>query len=76
MSSYQVGQEVRLVPTQGGHQKERQGVVSSVTPTQVGVRREGVAYEVRYRASDGMAVKQLDRAFPCYVLRPAGESQS
>ena len=29
-----------------------------------------------YRASDGMAVKQLDRAFPCYVLRPAGESQS
>ena len=67
---YVVGDTVRLVPTQGGHQKPLSGVVTSVTRTRVGVTRAGARHEVRYRQSDGYPVSPVDREFPCYVVKP------
>lgn len=61
-----IGQQVRLVPTEGAYQKEKQGVVTSLTKTQVGVTADGERYEVRYRVSDGLPVRKIDREFPCY----------
>jgi hypothetical protein len=69
MCKYQLGQVVRLVPTQGSYQKEHEGTVTSVTATQIGVTRVGGSYEVRFRSDDGMPIKKSDRGFPCYVVK-------
>lgn len=58
---FQIGQRVRLVPTQGAYQKERQGTVTSLTRTQVGVQTEGLLGEVRYRLEDGLPVRKIDQ---------------
>lgn len=69
---FQIGQKVRLVPTQGAYQKERQGTVSSLTRTQVGVQPEGQLGEVRYRIEDGLPVRKIDQGFPCYKVVAEG----
>ena len=66
--AHQLGQKVRLVPTQGAHQKEKQGTVTSITKTQVGVIADGELSEVRYRTADGFPVRKIDRQFPCYKV--------
>lgn len=63
---FTVGQRVRLVPTQGGHQKERHGEVVRLTSTQVMVRPGDASREIAFRLSDGMPVRKLDQQFPCY----------
>lgn len=66
--AHQLGQKVRLVPTQEAHQKEKQGTVTSVTKTQVGVTADGELSEVRFRIADGFPVKKIDQQFPCYKV--------
>lgn len=66
--AYQLGQKVRLVPTQGAYQKDRQGTVTSITRTQVGVTADGERHEVRYRVEDGYPVRKSDREFPCFKI--------
>lgn len=66
--AFEIGQNVRLVPTQGAHQNERCGKVTSVTRTQVGVKADGQMREVRYRIEDGLPVHKIDQQFPCYKV--------
>ena len=66
--TFQKGQKVRLVPTQGGYQKEKPGTVTSVTKTQVGVTADGERFEIRYRLADGFPVHKIDQQFPCYKV--------
>lgn len=66
--AHQLGQNVRLVPTQGAYQKEKQGTVTSLTKTQVGVTEDGELGEVRYRIADGLPVRKIDQQFPCYKV--------
>lgn len=68
--TFRPGELVRLVPTQGGHQKERAGTVVRVTPTQVAVRPVDGMYDVMYRLADGLPVRKFDQQFPCYAVRP------
>lgn len=68
-TSFQAGQHVRLVPTQGGYQKPRTGTVVRVTAQQVLVQPDDGHAQVRYRAADGMPVNKIDQGFPYYVLR-------
>lgn len=70
MSGYAAQQQVRLVPSQGAHQKERVGHVVRVTATQVVAKPVDAMREVRFRTSDGMPVNTIDQQFPCYVLKP------
>jgi hypothetical protein len=70
MTGYAPEQRVRLVPSQGAHQKERFGHVVRVTASQVVVKPLDAMREVRFRISDGMPVNTLDKQFPCYVLKP------
>lgn len=65
---YQLGQKVRLVPTQGAYQKEKQGSITSLTKTQLGVTVDGESGEVRYRIVDGFPVRKIDQQFPCYKV--------
>lgn len=60
------GMAVRLVPTQGAHQKERVGRVVRITATQLVVQPDDAMTEVRFRISDGMPVAKRDQRFPCY----------
>ena len=64
--AHQLGQKVRLVPSQGAYQKEKQGTVTSLTKTQFGVTASGELGEVRYRIADGFPVRKIDEQFPCY----------
>lgn len=66
--TFLVGQKVRLVPTQGAYQKEKQGTVTSITKTQVGVTADGELGEVRYRIADGLPVRKIDQQFPRYKV--------
>jgi len=66
--TYQLGLEVRLVPTQGAYQKEKIGTVTSLTKTQVGVTVDGTLSEVRFRIADGFPVRKIDQQFPCYKV--------
>lgn len=68
--TFRPGEAVRLVPTQGGHQKERAGTVTRVTPTQVSVRPADGMPDVVCRLSDGLPVRKIDQQFPCYAVRP------
>ena len=68
--TFKPGDAVRLVPTQGGHQKERAGSVTRVTPTQVAVRPVDGVHDVMYRLTDGLPVRKYDQQFPCYAVRP------
>lgn len=70
MSDYKPEQRVRLVPSQGGHQKERKGQVVRVTATQVLVRPDGAVSDVRFRIVDGMPINKIDQQFPCYYVAP------
>lgn len=70
MFTFEVGEAVRLVPTQGCHQKEKSGLVTRVTAKQVAVRSTDSRAEVMYRLSDGLPVRKYDQQFPCYALRP------
>lgn len=70
--SYGKGDPVRLVPTQGGYQKERRGTVVSVSAKQVVVQPEDRIATVRFRLEDGMPIGKMDQMFPLYVVRPAG----
>ncbi|HDQ4517318.1 hypothetical protein [Pseudomonas aeruginosa] len=65
--SLQIGQSVRLVPTQGAHQREKPGTVTSITRTQVGVTADGEQYEVRYRIADGFPVRKFD-GYPEFLV--------
>lgn len=67
---FQPGQPVRLVPSQGGHQKEREGHVGRVTETQVVVLRVDTEREMRFRLADGRPVAKMDQQFPCYFVKP------
>lgn len=66
--NYEKGQSVRLIPTQGVYQKEKTGIVTKVTKTQVCVVRDDQINEVRYRLSDGLPVNKIDQQFPCYKV--------
>lgn len=66
--AFQVGQKVRLVPTQGAYQKSKQGTVTSITKTQVGITADEERSEVRYRIVDGLPVRKNDQVFPCYKV--------
>lgn len=66
--AHQLGQKVRLVPTQGAYQKEKQGTITSITKTQVGVTADGELGEVRYRITDGLPIRKIDQQFPCYAV--------
>lgn len=68
--TFKQGEAVRLVPTQGGHQKERAGSVIRVTQTQVAVRPADGMPDVMYRLRDGLPVRKCDQQFPCYAVRP------
>lgn len=70
MSDYKAEQRVRLIPSQGWYQTERRGRVVRVTATQVLVRPDGAASDVRFRISDGMPVNKIDQQFPCYCVTP------
>lgn len=66
--SFTNGQKVRLVPTEGVYQKDKQGTVTSLTKTQVGVTADGARTEVRFRIKDGLPVRKIDQEFPCYKV--------
>lgn len=71
---FEQGEAVRLVPTQGGYQKERSGSVIRVTPTQVVVRPADGMCDVTFRLADGLPVRKYDQQFPCYAVRPQTSS--
>lgn len=73
--AFSIGQQVRLVPTQGCYQKDKAGTVTSITKTQVGVTTQDRPGEIRYRVADGLPVQKIDRAFPCYKLIEPGQPQ-
>lgn len=64
----QIGQKVRLVPTQGAYQNEKQATITSLTKTQLGVTVGDESNEVRYRIVDGFPVRKIDQQFPCYKV--------
>lgn len=70
MHEYQVGDRVRLVPTQGGHQKPLDGNVTKVTRTQVVVVDEKHHWGVTYKREGGLPAFKADRGFPCYRVEP------
>lgn len=70
MSTYHEGQKVRLVPTQGGHQQERAGVVTRVTAKQIDVQPADGKCEIRFHIETGMPVRKMDQQFPCYKVQP------
>jgi hypothetical protein len=63
------GDEVNVVPTQGGHQKKMRGVVIKATRTQLTVQDPRRPYGVKYLRADGMPAFKRDREFPCYCLK-------
>lgn len=69
MSEYVKGQRVRLVPSQGCHQKERSGVVVRLTSKQIVVQPADTMSEIRFRVEDGKPVYKIDQKFPCYVVK-------
>lgn len=66
--AYKLGQNVRLVPTQGANQNEKHGTITSLTKTQLGVTANGELGEVRYRIADGFPFRKIDQQFPCYKV--------
>lgn len=68
LKAFENGQVVRLVPTQGDNLEELQGRVTAVSKTLVSVQVVGQPTVVRYRTSDGLPVRRLDRKFPCYKV--------
>lgn len=72
---YRIGQQVQLVPSWGAYQPTIIGEVTSLTATQVGVKRPDRMSEIRYRVSDGIAVSKYDQQFPMYRVQPMPEEE-
>lgn len=73
-NTYQKGQTVCLVPESGSFMPTIHGVVTSITATQVGVKRPDKLCEIRYYAADGRPVSKYDQQqYPLYRLKPMPE---
>lgn len=70
MHAYYVDETVRLVPTEGGHQKTFDGKVSKVTPARITVTFEAKPWGIAFRRTDGLPAFKCDRGFPCYRVEP------
>lgn len=70
MHLYTVEEVVRLVPTQGGHQKTLEGKVLKVSATRIEVSFEAKPWGIAFKRADGLPVFKCDRDFPCYRVQP------
>lgn len=69
MSTFVPGQEVLLVPSNSGYQKERKAKVVRLTATQVVVQPSDARAEIRFHLADGSPVAKRDQGFPRYILK-------
>lgn len=64
-----LGDHVRVVPTQGGYQKDKVGQIIGETKTEWRVIFIDSQRPVRFRKSNGRPVEKYDQEFPCYCMQ-------
>jgi hypothetical protein len=72
-----VNRMVRLVPSHGGYQPTKDGILCKETRTEWHARALDSQHVIRFRKSTMFPVLSMDRKFPCYRLvlpnNPGGE---
>lgn len=63
-----IGDNVRIVPTQGSYQKSMVGLIVGETRTEWRVTAGGSRHVFRFRKSNGSPVEKWDQRFPCYFM--------